>query len=397
MTRLVDIVNFNADASCLSAWAWLQALEGGNQSTLCRWLGLYVELGKKVVLGFTGATVADMRAFNPEAIDFVNEHPDIFESIARPFSHDISLLRSRDGFLVNLDLGWRYLQRELKRVYPLYLPPEFMLTNEQVALLAERGFSDVTVNAARFSAELQQRIPNEPYVLKGIAGAQLRCLPVRGALTQAYLDSIHEYDAAPWTAVLRDNGVPLLGAWRDGESPFLIPDGIARERSWLATEPAVERVHVSELGVEYRAHDQLPREAYHSYPVHSFTAWMKEFRMLGYVSRLQRLEERVGDLDAVELALWLCAINSDVLSAVEKPSPAVTLRRSARSDERFLYVIYRSERGFEGEEFVVLLECMRREPSGRAETDRFLSSDQPHAKKLAARLAAIRAVWQHRT
>jgi hypothetical protein len=390
MTAIVDLVNFNADASCLGASAWLQALEGGERSALCNWLRIYVELRKKVVLGFTGATVADMRAFNPEAIDLVNAHPDIFESIARPFTHDISLLRSRDGFLLNLDLGWRYLQREFRRVYPLYLPPEFMLTNEQVALLADRGLTTVAVNAARFSAELQQRIPREPYVLKGIAGARLRCLPVRGALTQAYLDSLHEHDAAPWTAVLRDNGVPLLGSWRDGESPLLIPDGIERERAWLATEPALERAHLSDLSVEYRAAEQLPAEAYHSYPVHSFTAWMKEFRMLGYVSRLQQLEQHVGSLDATELALWLCAINSDVLSAVEKTSPTVTLKRARGETSTYPFVIYRTERGFEGEEYLVLLEGLRRDRSARDHVDRFLASGQPHAKKLAARIAALR-------
>ncbi|HEX5058463.1 MAG TPA: hypothetical protein VFV99_03840 [Kofleriaceae bacterium] len=390
MTTIVDIVNFNADASCLSSGAWLQALAGGEQSAVCSWLRLYVELRKKVMLGFTGATVADMRAFNPEAIDLVNAHPDIFESIARPFSHDISLLRSREGFLINLDLGWRYLQREFNRVHPLYLPPEFMLTNEQVSLLVERGFSAVTVNAARFSAELQQRIPREPYVLKGIAGAQLRCLPVRGALTQAYLDSIHELDAAPWANVLRDNGVPLLGSWRDGESPFLIPDGVARERAWLATEPPLERAHLSDLAVEYRPHEELSAEAYHSYPVHSFTAWMKEFRMLGYVSRLQQLEQHVSSFDATELALWLCAINSDVLSAVEKASPTVNLKKARGETATFPFVIYRSERGLEGEEYLVLLEGLRRAGSARDYIDRFLASGQPHAKKLAARITAIR-------
>jgi hypothetical protein len=392
MSVIVDLVNFNADASCLGAAAWLQALEGGDRSPLCKWLRIYVELGKKVVLGFTGATVADMRAFNPEAIDLVNAHPDIFESIARPFSHDISLLRSREGFLLNLDLGWRYLQREFRRVYPLYLPPEFMLTNEQVALLADRGLSVVAVNAARFSSELQQRIPREPYVLKGIAGARLRCLPVRGALTQAYLDSLHEHDAAPWMAALRDNDVPVLASWRDGESPFLIPDGIERERAWLTTEPPLFRSHLSDLSIDYRAQDQLSPEAYHSYPVHSFTAWMKEFRMLGYVNRLQRLEQDLSSYDATELALWLGAINSDVLSAVEKTSPTVTLKRARGESTTFPFVIYRSERGLEGEEYLVLLEASRRDRGVHDHFDRFLSSGQPHAKKLAARVAAVRSV-----
>jgi hypothetical protein len=387
MTTLVDLVNFNADASCLASTTWLRALAGGDRSPLCNWLRPYVELRKKVVLGFTGATVADIRAHNSEALDLINAHPDIFESIARPFSHDISLLRSRDGFVINLELGWQVLSRELRNVQRLFLPPEFMLTNEQVALLAQRNFDRVAVNAARFSQELQQRIPAEPYVVKGIGGTQLGCIPVRGALTQAYLDSLHNYEASVWTKALP--GGAFVVSWRDGESPFLIPNGVAREQAWLATEPAIARSHLSELALELRQPEQLPETAYHGYPVHSFTAWMKEFRMLGYVSRLQRLEESVLDFDATELALWLAAINSDVLSAVEKASPTVMLKGAAHSNTLFPFVIYRSERGFEGEEYLVLLEGLRRDRNARGDVDRFLASGQPHARKLLARLQAI--------
>lgn len=389
MTTLVDIVNFNADASCFSAGAWLAALAGGEQSTFCRWLRLYVDVGKKVTLGLTGATVADVRAFNPEAIDLINANRKTFEIIARPFSHDISLLRSREGFLANLDAGWRVLSSTFGDVRRLYLPPEFMLTNEQVALLAHRGYREVVVNAARFSLELQQRIPGEPYVLRGIAGTQVGCLPVSGAMTQAYLDSIHQCDAVPWLKLIGD--AETVRCWRDGESPFLIPDGIRREAAWLSTETGVDRVHLSDLALEFRASETLPSTAFHAYPVHSFTAWMKEFRMLGYVNRLQKLEDSVGDFDDVELGLWLQAINSDVLSAVEKTSPTVTLKTLASADV-FQFVIYRSERGFEGEEYLVLLECLRRDRKARDEYERFLASDQPHAKKLAARIAALRSI-----
>jgi hypothetical protein len=117
---------------------------------------------------------------------------------------------------------------------------------------------------------------------------------------------------------------------------------------------------------------------------------MKEFRMLGYVSRLSRLEEQLGHFGDVELTLWLQAINSDVLSAVEKSSPTVTLKRAADRDEQLQFVIYRSERGFEGEEYLVLLEMARRAGAPTKECERFLKSGQPHAAKLAARLSAVR-------
>ena len=95
MTKIVvDIVNFNADASCLSSSIWLDALQGGTNSKICQWLELFVRNNKKVSLGFTGSTLADIKKFNPDAINIINEKKDIFEIILRPWSHDISLYRT---------------------------------------------------------------------------------------------------------------------------------------------------------------------------------------------------------------------------------------------------------------------------------------------------------------
>src|SRR5262245_34947643 len=105
MTALVDIVNFNADASCLASARWLQALEGKKESELCLWLSAYIQNNKKTSLGFTGATLADIIEFNPEALDLIRRHPELFEIILRPFAHDIGLLRSIEGFRLNFDLG----------------------------------------------------------------------------------------------------------------------------------------------------------------------------------------------------------------------------------------------------------------------------------------------------
>jgi hypothetical protein len=392
MTTLIDLVNFNADGSCLDAGAWLLALRGGEAAPFHRWLVLYVELRKKVVLGLTGATIADVATFNPRAIELINEHPEVFELIVRPFSHDIPLLRSRLGFLRNLELGLEIATRELRDVTRFYLPPEFMLTNEQVALLDERGITGVAVNAARFSHELQQRIPDVPYKVRGLDGRTLNCLPVHGILTQRYLDALHVHDAGPWCTAIRELGRDRLVSWRDGESSFLLPDGLQRERCWLQGERGVERVHLRESREDYVEPDRLPDRAYHSYPVHSFTAWMKEFRMLGYIGRIQRLEEELPDFDVDELALWLQAINSDVLSAVEKRSPVVALTRSPDARETTSYTLLRSERAFEGEEYLVILEALRLDRGRRGPLERLLRSGAPHAIKLGARRDSVARV-----
>lgn len=52
MTKiLVDVVNFNADASCLSSKQWMEDLKGGKRSKFYQWLLLYVNKKKKYHLG----------------------------------------------------------------------------------------------------------------------------------------------------------------------------------------------------------------------------------------------------------------------------------------------------------------------------------------------------------
>jgi hypothetical protein len=112
---------------------------------------------------------------------------------------------------------------------------------------------------------------------------------------------------------------------------------------------------------------------------------MKEFRMLGYLSAIEKFETQLESLAPLSRFLWLQAINSDVLSAVEKASPTVRLRPyPAREppEDYFDYQILRTERGFEGEEYVHLLETL-----DSPQTRRHLrESDAPHMVKIRARL-----------
>jgi hypothetical protein len=388
MTGLVDLVNFNADASCLPAADWLAALRHGDNSTMCRWLRLYVEYSRRVVIGFTGATIADMAELNPEAIAVVKAHPDIFEAVLRPFSHDVALLRSPSGFAWNAAAGRAAIEREFTNVSPYFLPAEFMLTNAQVWQLARSGVRGTFVNAARYPSELRPRIPGKPYLVRGIFGSTLRCMPVHGALHDAYLRALHLWDVTVWNHALGEIGERVSFSWRDGESFLFLPDGIERERAWLKGESGdVERMFLShaERGLDIGEPDLSDTRTYRSYPVHSFSDWIKEFRMLGYLGRLNALEQRLDKFDAIAKALWLMAINSDVFSAVEKESPVVTLRRAPAEtgDTREIeWTMLRSERGVEGEEFLELLEAhLSGGPALTADTLR----QAPHIRKLRAR------------
>ncbi len=269
MTRVVDIVNFNADASCLAAATWLGMLQGGAESQLCRWLGLYVSKQRKVVLGFVGSAIADMAVINPEAIELVNRHTEVFEMPLRPFAHDIALLRSTRGFGTNLSLGMQTIAREFKNVVGYFLPPEFMLTSSQVAHLSSLGIRGTFINSARFKGELQGRIPTTPYVLEGVLGARINCIPCVGELTDAYLQSIHFYGGEAWNdAVMRRDTEGVTYSWRDGESCFLLPDSIAREAAWLDDESSeIERRHLSEEIARYNGPGCGPES---SLPTNSF-------------------------------------------------------------------------------------------------------------------------------
>jgi hypothetical protein len=391
MTQVVDIVNFNADASCLPASAWLSALEGGDGSSICRWLGLYAKARRPVVIGFTGATVADMAILNPEAIAFVNGHPDVFDVILRPFSHDIALLRSPAGFALNLKAGRAAIEKAFQHVTQYFLPAEFMLTNAQVNHLERSGIRGTFVNASRYKDELRSRIPHCPYFVRGTFSSSLRCIPIQGELGEAYLQSLHLWDAAFWNHAVTAVPHQVAFSWRDGESFLFVPDGIERERAWLAAESR-EIDRVSLAAVEPALDFQEPGDeaaptyrSYRSYPVHSFSDWVKEFRMFGYMERLAAIEKRLDSFDHEARALWLQAINSDVFSAVEKDSPVIALRTAPPGEaasREVRWTIERSERGCEGEEFLEMLDAI-----DHAAVVRHIQAEPPppHIQKLRAR------------
>ena len=344
--RLYDVINFNCDASCLDSEAWMAAMAGGMDSAFCRWLRLYVRLERPVALGLTGATLCDLQSFNPEAIALIRDNPAIFQVIWRPFAHDLPFFRTEPGFEYNVRLGRRAAEALLGRVDPIFLPPEFMQTNRQTALLAEQGARATMVMASRFNTEVVQALPSEPFSLQGIPDGDLACIPAAGPITKAYLQCMQMLDIDIWDRAV--DGAHSLVLWRDGESPFLIPDGVERERFWL------ERAQVE------RAHLPVPETpavpGTFTYPVHPFSAWMDEMSMLWFIQRVRDLEANVmAAPTAAGVARWLHCINSDILSAVEKRSPVVQLR-SMDGDRAEGYRITRSSRGFEGEALLVAAE-----------------------------------------
>ena len=387
---IIDIVNFNSDASCLSTEQWLADLSGGRGSRLCRLLDTYVSLQKKVVLGITGATVADMHAYNPESIDLINRHPDIFQLILRPFSHDIALLRSPEGFTLNLSLGIQTIRHEFDQIAEYFLPPEFMLTSEQVHALAERLILGTFICQERFSDDVQRRLPRTPYRIRGIFGAILPCIPCSGIMMHAYLHALHHFDPGPWNEGVAMGDTAPLYSWRDGESPLLFPNGVARERCWLAGESeTIERQFLSNaIDERILGTGTQPSPSHHTYPIHSFTAWMKEFRMLWFVRKIFEVEKSIANFSTRQTGLWLQAINSDVLSSIEKAPVSVDIKPTATANGTTTLVLERCDRGFEGTDCLAMLE-----KSLQGDALSYLANaDAPHIDRTRKRIDYLKRI-----
>lgn len=391
MSYLVDVVNLNADASCLSSKWWLKMLGGKSDSYFYKWLDGYVKSKKKVSLGLTGATVADISMHNPEAIQLINNHRDIFEIILRPFSHDIGLLRSTDGFRLNLETGIKTLKKEFGKYENYFLPPEFMITNEQILILKEHGVSGTFINASRFKKEINDRLPEKPYHVKGLMNVELKCIPFHGQLTSAYLQGIHFFNADEWNKLLKKTS-QVQFSWRDGESSFFVPHGNERELSWLRSEDkAIERLFLSESmkHVKFDNNTNLKENHYHYYPVHSFTPWMKEFRMIGFIQKVMQAEQDILKHRKEKKALWLQVINSDILSSIEKDSPVISIRFTKDAEEPVLHTIWRCERGLEGEEFLSMFKGDLKKTAVSKYLD---ESKSQHIVKLQARLKYLKGI-----
>ena len=370
--KVVDIVNFNADASCLSSSIWMEALQGGTNSKICQWLSLFVRNKKKITLGIIGSTLADIKKYNPDAINIINDKKDVFEIILRPWSHDISLYRTDSLFIYNVELGIKSIKSEFESVSNYYLAPEFMITSRQIELIGKMGIEAIFINPDRYQNDIKKRIIPIPHLVYGTSGTIIKCITIHGGSTQKYLSSCQLNNPTIWDKFIQDHADDVIFSWRDGESFLLIPDGLSREETWIQGESDnFNRKKLQSLEIGYEDSCLYDQQYYKSYPIHSFTAWVKEMKMMWYVDRIRMIENNFSKLSDFQKTLLLQLINSDILSSVEKISPKIKLEKKGMIED---FIIYRSERGFEGEDYLKLVD----EPN-------YSNDSAPHIKKLLAR------------
>lgn len=355
--RIIDIINFNSEASCLSSTTWFDALRNGKNSLFIKWLKLYIENEKKVVIGFPGATILDIAVNNQEVIELINKHPDIFEIIRRPFTHDISLLRSKKGFELNMEYGSRIINKYFINISDYYLPPEFMCNSLQIQMLEDMGIKGIFINPGRFDREIRKNIPNKPYYINGIFGSRLLCIPIDEELTNYYLHSIHYYTADRWNVNILKKENKYIYSWRDGESTFLLPDTLERERNWLINEDKqINRYFLNDvLKTNTENKNSNSNDDTYIYPIHPFSSWVKEMKMYWYISKVEEVEKQLEHMNNEQIYYWLHLISSDILSSIEKRSPIINYLENLLSVKPIKTTLRRQNKGLEGEEYLQIL------------------------------------------
>ena len=140
----------------MSSSIWMEALRGGTNSKICKWLSIFVRNKKKITLGIIGSTLADIKKYNPDVINIINDKKDIFEIILRPWSHDISLYRTDNLFIYNVELGIKSIKSEFESVSNYYLAPEFMITSRLIELIVKMGIEAIYINPDRYQNDIKK-------------------------------------------------------------------------------------------------------------------------------------------------------------------------------------------------------------------------------------------------
>lgn len=345
--KLVDIINLNSKASCLSTSRWQKALQGGQNSELFKILKTYVELNSKVTLGIIGSTLADIAAFNPKVIQLIAEHPQNFELIYRPYVHSLSIFWSDKVFKKNVEFGKLIIDKYFNNVYPAYLPPEFVLRNSQLVRLKKSGIKTTFIHPNRVKSDFKEKLPRSSFTIRTIQEQDINCIPFNDKYDKYYLDTIQMMQHAE---PFRPEGDTIIG-WRDGESPFFLPDSVEREQHFIKeSNKQFQRVFLSEIK------EPLDKETIKSYPQNSLLPWFSNFRLLWYINELKMLESSHQNMSEVKHALFYLLLNSDVLSSTEKNNIKVRLNSLRDSGNIKRFTIRRQSRNLEAEEILYLIE-----------------------------------------
>ena len=312
---LVDIVNLNSDASCLSSERWMKALAGGLNSELFQILNSYVVEGQKVNLGIIGSTLSEILEYNNECIELINANPDIFEIVLRPFVHSLSILWHDETFKRNFDIGEQLTKLVFRNVYDWYLPAEFALRNNQVYMIQDRILGTF-IHPKRIRKNLNKMDVEGCGMMQSLQSAEQKFIGLTENYDSYYLEEIQKFSSN--IHFEKD----IIFGWRDGESPFLLPSSVNRELHFIKqTATRFNRKFLSEcVDVKMNAENKV-----NSYPQNSLLPWMGGFRLYWYVQEVKMLEMQFMELSKIKKMLFMFLLNSDILSCTEKSDVSIDI------------------------------------------------------------------------
>jgi len=403
MSVLIDIVNFNSDASCLSSYKWMKSLGGGKNSRLCKMLDNYIRFKRKVNVGFTGMTVKDMACFNPEATEKINNHPEVFQILLRTYSHDLSPLRDNKGFVLNLDMGLSAIKSNFKNTTDIFLQNEIIVRNRGIEELARKGIRAIFINRDKYGPDLKFRIPRQSFYFYGINDAKMLTIPFSENLTFAYLAQLHGAEPfSLWRKLIERDNTNIL--WRDGESALLFPGGIELEGKLFERErdSKIQTAHISEKMNDFCKCAEKKPQAYQvkHFPGYPLTHWLSDFKMFSIFQTIGIVERDIDKCSPLLQRLWTMGISSDIFS-----SGKMSIRIKVHKDvfkvseddiswegvvadrKRAELMLLRAEKYFEAEQCLDLLTKLLNENISESEFVSIVQKSQdPYFKKIYSRV-----------
>lgn len=333
---MLDLINFNADASCLPRHTWRHCLSSGQ---FHNHIQSYSLTSQPFLIGFTGLTLVDISLHSPATLDLLNNSPNI-RHVVRPLVHSLPKGMSLNLRHLNIVLGYAILLRLINRdlIEPAYLPPEFFFRVDEIPSLHSVGCKYLFHCIHRSNMEKRPYSGLQICTLNSPDGSSLQSIQLDSSFSHAYLSSLQLHHAL-------DDQHGIL--WRDGESPLLIPNGIDRER-WFLSNSGPRTTFQQYLSIPLHA----PPVSLGYYPLSPLAPWtgdQSNFWFYEIASSLRDSYNLNKPLSPLQVLLVLFSYSSDLVASAAKIDVQIRLKHDPQSDSTFAYTIHRDQRAAEAE------------------------------------------------
>ena len=308
---MLDLINFNGDASCLPHSVFLKYIEDGS---FYSWLQLFDKYSHHAAFGMTGMSLLDVISSSDNlSISSINSSP-YLHCINRPYSHSLSIRMPSALSDLNILLGIFIYQKSFSSNSSCYLPPEFSLRSSSLQLLYKLHIDKVFHASPSYFSRDQSNPSNDFLRIDLPDGSSVFSFCIHHSATHSYLRTIQLL--VPYS--------PSKLLWRDGESSLLIPDGNRREDYFLSS---LDQPFLSPSDfLSSLSHDPFVVE---HYPLRSYQPWIGDYSNEWFFEISTNLFQRSlthTRLDLKFVLLLLMSHSSDLLASVSKEHVSIQLK-----------------------------------------------------------------------